>query len=86
MNQNFPLLLFSYLNENSSDNEFISDMHKTAENLFKFSLKQPVDANFNEETNEIDCLTNKNFSESFITSKSKLMPWSLPNQVNNNRG
>ena len=88
MDANFPVLLFSSVNENPSEleNEFISEMHKNAENLFKLSLKQPVDATFNEATNEIVCLTSKNFSESFIISKSKLLPWSLPNRFDNKRG
>ena len=83
MNRQFPLLLFPIINENASENEFISDMHKNAENLFKFNLKQPIDAYLNEENNEINCLTHKNFSESLIVSKSNLLPWRLPNQLSN---
>ena len=83
MNKDFPLLLFPLLNEEIPEDEYISDMHKNAEKLLKLNLRQPIDANFNDETREINCLTHKIFSDSIINCKSSLLPWNLPNNFHN---
>jgi hypothetical protein len=83
MNQDFPLLLFPSQNEEIPDNEYLSVLHKNAELLLKLNLNQPIDANYNEDTHEINCLSHKNYSSSLINPISPLLPWHLPKNCNN---
>lgn len=86
MNKNFPLVLFPCLNDELHEEEYLSTMHKNAENLLKLNLNQPLDANIDETKNEIKCYTHKYYSNSIFNKTSPILPWNLPRNCISNDG
>lgn len=81
MDQDFPLKLFPTI-ELSRENETETDIGKFIKEIYpNFDMCDSLDINYDENLNNINCLTHKFHIKDSLNARIPLQPWSLPKSL-----